>query len=338
MFRKSIFVFLALISFGAIAGAQQTPTQKKEKSDEKGFTFFFNDEGGASYLGVQAQEVTKENFSKFGLSAVRGVAVEKVLENSPAAQAGLQAGDVIVRFDGAEVTSVRKLTRLIGEVAPDHKVALTISRGGSEREINVTMGKRPAPKFEDGAFRMNIPPMPPMPEMNLPPMKEFPQIPPMPPSINDGEPNVLIWRGGTVNRQIGVSAAPLTKQLGDYFGVAEGKGLLINNVRENSPAAKAGLKAGDVIVEVEGKEIKGNFDLIRAVNEKKEGDVTLTIIRERSRQTVRVTPEAAKDGGFVPFENFIKPGELPQMNFESLPKMQIAPFKPGQMLNRSRIL
>ncbi len=127
MFHKSLSVFLTFISFGAAIYAQQMPNQKENK-DEKNFSFFFSDEGG-SYLGVQMQEVSKENFAKFGLSAVRGVAVEKVLENSPAAQAGLQAGDVIVRFDGAEVTSVKKLTRLIGEVAPDHQTALTVLRG-----------------------------------------------------------------------------------------------------------------------------------------------------------------------------------------------------------------
>ena len=64
----------------------------------------------------------------------------------------------------------------------------------------------------------------------------------------------------------------------------------------DSPAAKAGLKAGDIIVEAEGKEVKGEGDLIRAIAEKKEGDVTLTIVRDRNRQTIRVTPEEAKDG------------------------------------------
>jgi membrane-associated protease RseP (regulator of RpoE activity) len=72
---------------------------------------------------------------------------------------------------------------------------------------------------------------------------------------------------------------------------------LINSVAENSAAAKAGLKAGDVIVEVDGKAVAGNLDLTRAINEKKEGEITLTIIRNKNRQTVRLTPEKAKDNG-----------------------------------------
>ncbi len=105
--------------------------------------------------------------------------------------------------------------------------------------------------------------------------------------------DIFEFRVGT-SRQIGVGVTPLTKQLGDYFGAAEGKGLLINDVRENSPAAKAGLKAGDVIVEIEGREVKEILDLMRAIGEKKEGGVSLTFIRDKNRQTVSVTPETVK--------------------------------------------
>lgn len=149
-------------------------------------------------------------------------------------------------------------------------------------------------------------------------------------------PGVFIWRGEG-NRQIGVGTAPLTKQLGDYFGVSEGKGVLINSVRENSPADKAGLKAGDIIVEAEGKEVKGSLDLIRAINEKKDGDVNLTIIRNRNRQNVKVTPEAAKDGATM-FENFVPPATPAPMSLENMPKLQIAPLKPGQLFMPSRVL
>lgn len=338
MFRKSLFVFLLLISACAIAFAQQT-TEKKEDKPDKNFAFIFGDDGG--YLGVQAQEINKENFSKYGLSAVRGVGVEKVLENSPAAQAGLQNGDVILRFNGEEIASVKKLSRLIDEVAPDHQATLTISRSGSEREVTVTLGKRPFGFFENGKFDIKI--MPPNVQMpkDLPQMKDFPQLKEFPqiqelPMMKDGEkPGEFVWQFGA-GRQIGVGVTPLTKQLGEYFGVAEGKGLLVNSVRENSPAERAGLKAGDVIVEADGKEVKGNGDLICAIVEKKEGDVSLTIIRDKNRQIVRVTPEVSKDAPFQ-FDNLIKPSEMPQMNFQ-MPKPQIAPMVPGKPMLPLRIL
>ena len=87
----------------------------------------------------------------------------------------------------------------------------------------------------------------------------------------------------------------MTKQLAEYFGVADGKGLLISSVLKNSPAERAGLKAGDVIVDAEDQEIKTEIDLVRVLNQKSEGDVALTIVRDKNRQTVRVLPEDAKE-------------------------------------------
>jgi serine protease Do len=214
-----------------------------------------------------------------------------VMEGSPAEKAGLQSGDVIVRFNNEEITSVRKLTRLLGEVAPDHQAKLTVLRNGTEREITATLAKRPAPKFEEGSFR-NLPqiersvPWPPSVEMPpLPPVQSIPSTP--------GAPEPFSFRFGS-SRKIGVGVTALTKQLSEHFGVSNG--LLINEVRADSPAYKAGLKAGDIIIEVDGKEVKGEIDLITAIAEKKDGDVTLTIVRDRNRQTVRVTPEEVTIG------------------------------------------
>ncbi len=335
MLRKLSAFILISAAVGVVANAQQTPTAPKEPVEKRSQRMVLTAPFQRSYMGVQAQEITKENFSKYGLLTVRGVGVEKVVENSPAALAGLQTNDVIVRFEGEEVTSVLKLTRLISEVAPDHTAKVTVLRGGTEREINVTLGKSELPQFQNGNFRFEdlptLPGIPDFPRTPLPQMREFP------PTADGNESNVFIWRGGA-NRQIGVSTAPLTKQLGDYFGIAEGKGLLINNVRENSPAAKAGLKAGDVIVEIEGKEVKGMTDLIRVLNEKKEGDVSLTIIRDRNRQTVRVTPEISKDGAmkFEEFEKFFEPGSN-QMQFR-MQTPRTAPLPETQIKIAPRIL
>ena len=326
MLRKlSIFILLSLAA-GTVVFAQQAPDQK-EQTQKRTSRIFLNAPFEESYLGVQTQDVSKENFNKYGLSSVRGVAVEKVVENSPAARAGLMDGDVIVKFNGAEVTSVRQLTRLISEVAPDHTANITVLRNGSEREITATLGKREMPKFFNGNFDFkDVPSFPAVPEMPQSPM----------PPMQNGEPNVFIYRSGA-NRQIGVGVSPLTKQLGDYFGIAEGKGLLINNVREDSPAAKAGLKAGDIIVEVDGKQVNESFDLVRAINDKKEGSVSLTIIRNRNRQTFNVTPEAFK--GTINLNDLEIPGDNNQMQLRRLmPQSQLAPLPKIQILNAPNIL
>jgi serine protease Do len=334
--------------------SQKTPEKPKQpEKSAKAQVFSFQFDGG-SYLGIETEEVTKDNFGKFGLSAVRGVAVEKVVENSPAAQAGLQAGDVIIRFDGEEVESVRKLTRLIAEVAPDHQAKITILRGGSEQEITATLAKREVPAIFNGNFKMPMPSIETLPKLeNMPDVQVMPKLPDMQkmPRVELLPPNAkgdtFIWKGDGEggfffgsNRQIGVSVSSLTKQLGEYFGAADGRGLLVTSVIENSPAAKAGLKAGDIITEIDGKEVKNNVDLIRTINEKKEGDITLTIIRDRNRQTIQVTPEKLK-GDFTPLFEGQSPGSgfrvfTPQMQTAPYtivkPEAQIAPVVPKRVL------
>lgn len=309
MFSKSKLLasFLLSVSACAVSFAQETTKPTAPRTPQAWTQVFTNDNSG--YLGIESQEVTKENFSKFGLRDVRGVAIQKVVENSPAAQAGLQVNDVIVRFNGEEVTGTRKLTRMIGEVAPDHQVRLTVMRGSSEREITATLGKRPGVVFGEGAFATTIPSMPSVPMTPMPRVETFPAMP--------GQ-GVFTFSSA---RQIGVSVSSLGKQLGEYFGVADGKGVLVNNVNENSPAAKAGLKAGDIIIEVDGKAVANSMDLSRAISEKKEGDVSLTIIRNKNRQTVRVTPEKSDNTFFE-----MRTGENSRM-LQPLRRLQTTPFR-----------
>lgn len=296
MYRK-IFALSLFFVIGTISISAQITPQPEGRYRAMLVPAF-----SGSFLGVQTVDVTNENYSRFGLSEVRGVAVDKVVKNSPAEKAGLQNGDVIIRFDGESVTSVRKLTRLIGEVAPDHKINITVLRNASERDIEITLAKREM-NFDAGGFygRGNI-------ELleNMPTLPRTPRVPispptPYPPMGNDG--NVSIWGTGA-SRQIGVTVTRLSNQLADYFGVAEGKGLLINEVRADSPAAKAGLKAGDVIVEIDGKKIEKNIDLIKAVNEKKDGPVAIIVIREKKRQTFLLEPQKSDEQDFItPNEN-----------------------------------
>lgn len=332
MIRKSLA--FVLLGAAAAATAYAQPPEPQSRLQSNVFSMFFDGDGG--YLGIQTQDVTKENFATFGLRYVRGVAIEKVIDGSPAQAAGIQNGDVITRFNGEEVTSVRKLTRLIGEVAPDHQVSLTVLRGGSEREVTATLAKRPTPKFENGAFgvppgSIQFPDVPETPDfqVQIPPMMDRMQRIPMPPGADS---DTFVWRAGS-SRRIGVSISPLTKQLADYFGAPE-SGVLISNVRENSPASKAGLRAGDIITEIGGKAIKSDLDIIRAIGEKK-GEVTLTIVRDRNRQTVRVTPEESKSGlgNSFDFPQSFEPG-----NFKLFaPKTLTGPaapnhFFPGRVL------
>jgi serine protease Do len=281
MLRK-LFVFILLVTLAAVVTFAQAVSPKPDEEKAKDIlSMAFS--GGGSYMGVEIKEITKANFSEMGLSEVRGVSVSKVIKDSPAEKAGLQAGDVIVRFNGEKVTSRRKLTRMISEVAPDHKANLTVLRSGSEVEVPITIGKRPVPELFTGNFEF--------PKMDIP-KGELPLIEKDFPKGKEG--NALIWKMSS-SRSIGIGVAPLTKQLADYFGIKGGKGLLINRVSKDSPAEKAGLRAGDVIIEIDGKKVSGTADLIRHIYEKKEGDLNFTVIRDKNRQTFTITPEEKED-------------------------------------------
>jgi membrane-associated protease RseP (regulator of RpoE activity) len=277
-----------------------------------GFSLFVE---GGSFLGVYAEDINKENMSRYGLRETRGVGITQVVKDSPAEKAGLRKDDVILRFDGERVTSVRKLNRLVSEVAPDQTVRIAISRGGSEQEVVATIGKREnsfgAMQRLEGLEGLRVLPNP---EGNFWRWETTPQ-----PGGRDGFGFAL----GN-NRRIGVSTMQLTKQLADYFGIADGKGVLVTSVADDSPAAKAGIKAGDVVTAVDGEKVEGSGDLARAINKKKDGDVTLTIIRNKNQRTITVTPrEVSPVIQPAPAPQAGRRVVIPRIELPSIPEMNI---------------
>ena len=333
MLRKSFAFILLILLTCALTFAQETSKSKETKEKKEAarsystaINFAFG--GGGSYLGVQTKEVTKDNFSKYGLSSVRGVAVEKVIKDSPAEKAGLKDDDVIVRFNGESVTSTRKLRRLISEVAPDHTAAITVVRNGSERNINATIGKSRGRAFSTGSFPNGfiVDALPRV--ARIPNVRISPNIRVFPKGLGE---NFTFSFGS--RRLIGIGVSSLSKQLGEHFGVADGKGILINNVRKDSPAAKAGLRAGDVIVEADGKEIKNSFDLTRIINNKEDGAVNLTIVRNKNRQNISVTPEKRKGNSF-----YLKELKQLEKTLKVVDKIRVAPITNYTIRTRKEIL
>lgn len=300
MKSKYVLNLLAAITLTTtFAFAQQTPSTPREPLTNV-FSLFAD---GGGYLGVYAEDINRENMSRYNLNQVRGVGITEVLKDSPAEKAGLRKGDVILRFDGENVSSVRKLNRLVSEIAPDQMVRVTISRGGSEQEVTATIGKRVAENFVQGSLS---------PEPRIWKWEG-------PSGDRDGD---LVFALGS-GRRIGISTMTLTKQLADYFGIADGKGVLVTAVTDDGPAAKAGIKAGDVITSIDGEAIDSTGDISRIINRNKEGDVTLTVIRNKSQQTIRVTP---KEG---PGRTIVRPEVgrrivIPRIYLPSMPEMNIS--------------
>jgi len=257
-----------------------------------GYATAFLDEG--PFLGVRVEEITRENMSRYNLSGEpRGVGVREVFKGSPAERAGLHERDVIVRFDGEQVTSVRKLTRLIEEDAPDHTARLTILRNGSEQEVSATLASRGGvmPALAGEAMPgFNVEELSRLGERWKDNSEEWQlkgeEMRKKLDEMQREHPGVITFGS---SRRIGITTNTLGKQLADYFGVSHG--ILVSSVESNSPADKAGLKAGDVITEADGQKVEDAGDLVGALSRKDEGEITLKVVRDRKERTVRVAPE-----------------------------------------------
>ncbi len=278
--RNYSLVFVSILILSGAGLAQQSSSGGNQNSPERRVSVIVN---GGNFLGVRTEDLTRENMSRLGASEMRGAVVTEVVQGSPAERAGLRKDDVIIRFDNEPVTSARKLNRLIGEAAPEATVRLTVRRSGGEQEISATLGKRES--LESNLNRITVPQTEEL-RRRLEGLQGL---------QGDRDGNFTFFRTGS---RIGVTTQPLTKQLADYFGVASGEGLLITAVVENSPAARAGLRAGDVITEADGTRVRTTIDLARGISRKTDGEVSFTVVRDKQSRTVRVTPERNSNSDF----------------------------------------
>lgn len=317
--KLALTVAMVLLCAGAIVGSvtyaqESAPMAWDVDEQEPGSTTrslpFFVD--GGAFLGVGTEDITKENMARYGMREVRGVGVTEVVKDSPAEKAGLKKDDVILRFDGESVTSVRKLTRLVNESSADQNVRLTISRGGAEQELSATLAKPKMRNIFGGSFPRILR------RDKDDDVRVFPGNN-WPPSISGDGP--FVWTMGA-SRRIGVSTQALTKQLADYFGVKDG-GVLITSVSDNSPAAKAGLKAGDVITAIDGEKVTSPGDVTRGLGKKETGDVSLTIVRDRNTRTVTVTPEKNSSPSLIRPGTSTRRIRIPSVQVPAVPPINI---------------
>jgi len=230
------------------------------------------------YLGVNLRDVTPQDVTDLKLPKEAGVYVERVAEGSPAEKAGLAAKDVVVEFAGMPVWSVRQLQRMVAETPPDREVEIGLIRNGERIRKTAKIGESDAPVVEGFGngrnFRFQMPQIPDMDNFDF-------QVQP----FGRG-------RGGVImNRRplLGIQGTDLTAQMAEFLGVPGKEGVLVMDVRADSPAAKAGLRAGDVIVAVNGKSVESMTELSSEVRDG--GDLSLDLVRDKKRQSLKVTIE-----------------------------------------------
>jgi serine protease Do len=233
---------------------------------------------GGGRLGVTIDDAAGE---------ARGATVRSVEEESAAAKAGLQEGDVIVRFDGETVRSASQLARLVRETPANRTVAIEVTRGGATQKLTATLPEGGGVRVfrGPGDFAFEMPDW----EIDVP----EPPAPPVPPATPRAPraPRAWSWHGddgslmfhgfGPSPRKLGIQYMEIGEQLAGYFKLSGKSGVLVTSVDADGPAAKAGIKAGDVIVKLGSEAIADGDDLRDAISEAEGGrEVAVTVQRD----------------------------------------------------------
>ncbi len=222
------------------------------------------------WLGVYAQTIDEDLMEAFNLDHNRGALIKQVVPDSPADEAGLKQGDIIIKLGDKELIDSDDLSKTVMAMSPGDDVDILIIRDGKEKTVQATLGSGD--------------------KDNFPPKQIFKWFG----KQNQGGPHSK-FRTYTFdeddfkNSYIGLNLEKLTDQLGEYFGVKDGNGILITEVIEDSPAKEAGLKAGDVIIKVDGEEIVDISDIQKAVRQKEKGEeVEITLLRNKKKKELTV--------------------------------------------------
>jgi serine protease Do len=240
--------------------------------------------GPGSSIGVTVRDITAEEASKAKMAQPAGAFVESVREGSPAAQAGIKSADIILDFDGERIRSVRQFTRLVQETAPRRAVAVVIVRGSERQTLQVA--PEVSNTLADVLAQRRLLPRPP---------DRGRLLPQLPRDFNFNiDPDLLRRRFPLDGPSLGVSVTPVTGQLADYFGVKEG--VLVSSVAESTPAAEAGIKAGDVITAIDGRAVTSAADITQAVRARGGEAVDITVTREKKTLMLKVTPVQPASG------------------------------------------
>lgn len=279
---------------------------------------FSSDEGGtSSYLGVDIADVTADRLGALKLKEEKGVEVTMVDQDAPAGKAGIKEHDVILTMNGTAVESGAQLRRMIHEEPPGRLVTLGLSRDGQPMTVKVQL----ADKHKEFGF---MPPKGPDVHVNIPEIHI--------PDIDIPSMNMVVV---TSSARSGLMVENITPQLGDFFGVKNGNGVLVRSVEKGSRAEKSGFRAGDVVVKVNGQAVHDTSDFAHGVKSRSGNSVPVVIMRDKKEQTLTLSlPSRKESGDMMEEESF---GSEPLLNAQSMLEMtelreELAQLRPNILL------
>jgi len=222
------------------------------------------------------------------------VEIVEVEEESPAELANLKEGDTILKVEGKSVANAKMLVSEIRKRKPGKNITLEVERNGKTLKVKVKLGEHPE-KAIKREFELRFP--------ELFPTPGFPKFPPKFPEM----PKRKLLRTWEHRKYIGVYLERLSPELSQHLGAKEGRGLFVSKFSEDSPAERAGLKVGDVIVEADGERIETINELGGIIRDKKKGEkVKIKFLRDKKMRTVEVEVKEEERGGIFGWEYYPK--------------------------------
>jgi serine protease Do len=319
--KQTIFVTGILAFVAALA----IPSVLIAQPGTQPYVFYSEEPWGGSYLGVDTDDITSDRVGALHLKEERGVEVTMVDQDAPAAKAGLKEHDVILTINDQQVESVEQLRRLIREIPAGRTISIGISRNGQPMTVKAQLAERNKLGNMDHAFNFTVPPIPPIniPAIHIPPIN-MPEM---------DVANVVVIHSPV---RSGLMIENLTPQLGEFFGVKSGNGVLVRSVERGSRGETAGFHAGDVIVKINGSAVNDCSDFTRLLRKGPDNKALVTVLRDKREQNLTLTlPEAKRTGAVIAPDNDVDAEDCadligPGTELSSL-KAQLA------LLNKSKV-
>jgi S1-C subfamily serine protease len=241
------------------------------------------------YLGVDIRDVAEDQIAALKLKDARGAEIVLVDHDAPAGKAGLREHDVILRMNGQAIEGEEQLRRMLRESPPGTTLTLLVSRDGQQSTVTTQTANRDEVERQAWEQHLTVPePLPPG-EIEGSIYFAAPSSPAPPVRGNSFLSPLLMDPSYT-----GAMLETMSAQLADYFGVTGGGGLLVRSVEANSPAAVAGMRAGDVVVRANQKAVASSADWTRAIKDSHGRPLAVVVLRDKKEQTLTLTPDSKR--------------------------------------------
>jgi S1-C subfamily serine protease len=238
------------------------------------------------YLGIEFHDLSDDQASTLKLKSGRAVEIVMVDHDGPAGKAGLRPHDVIVSMNGQAVAGAESLRKMIHDAGAGAGVSLGVVRGGQQMTVTALLADR-ADVERAALARMAVPVAP---EEEDTPVESFTESPAV---VAPKSENFLEMMLHTTPFT-GLAMEAMTPQLGGFFGAPVGVGLLVQTVMANSPAAAAGLRAGDVVLRADGVVMKSGAEWMKHLHASRGSAIGLVVLRDKREMTVTLVPELKK--------------------------------------------